>query len=119
MIHMTMTRPSIPLNDGILSTLREGVKVSCEPPGVDARRLPVLLVCGNIRGLQANSSPDEVPPPAWSHRPRNRTAIDGKTKDHGDILQRHRGLATRKVKRVGLRMPPVDKCRQRGGVHHR
>jgi hypothetical protein len=33
-----------------LSALWTDVKVSCEPPGVDARRLFVLPVCGNIRG---------------------------------------------------------------------
>jgi hypothetical protein len=47
---MPKTRPSIPLNDGVLSTLRAGVKVSCEPPGVNAHRLLVLLVCGNVGG---------------------------------------------------------------------
>jgi hypothetical protein len=40
---MPKTRPSIPLNDGVLSILRTGVEVSCEPPGVNARRLLVLL----------------------------------------------------------------------------
>jgi hypothetical protein len=50
MIHMLKTRPSIPLNDGVLSILRAGVKVSCELPGVDVHRLPVLLVHGNVGG---------------------------------------------------------------------
>jgi hypothetical protein len=34
---MLKTRLSIPLNDGILSTLQAGVEVRCEPPGVDAQ----------------------------------------------------------------------------------
>jgi hypothetical protein len=68
---MPTTRPSIPLNDDVLKTLRAGVEVSCELPGVDACRLPILLVHGNVGGSQADSSLDEVPPPAWSHRPTN------------------------------------------------
>jgi hypothetical protein len=115
---MPKTRPSIPLNDGVLSTFRAGVKISCEPPSVNAHHLLVLLVCGNIEGSQADSSPDRVPPPAWVHRPTNRCAINGKTKDHDDILQHHRGLSTRKVEHVGLYTPPVVMCRQHGGVHH-
>jgi hypothetical protein len=74
---------------------------------------------GMSGGSQVDSSPDKVPPSAWSHRPTNWTAVDGKTNVHGDVLQCHRGLATRKVKRVGLQTPPVDKCHQWGGVHHR
>jgi hypothetical protein len=72
MIQMPLTRPSIPLNDGVLSTLRAGAKVRCEPPRVNTRHLPLLLVHRNIKGLQANSSPDGVPPPIWSHRGVNR-----------------------------------------------
>jgi hypothetical protein len=81
---MPKTRPSIPLNDGVLSILRTGVEVSCEPPGVNARRLLVLL--GTSGGSKADSSPDGVPPPAWRHHLRNRHAVNGETKDHGDIL---------------------------------
>jgi hypothetical protein len=115
---MPKTRPSIPLNDGVLSTLRAGVEVSCEPPGVDARQLLVLLVCGKVGGSNADSFPDTVPPTTWRHRPTDRSVIDGKTNDHAGVLQHHRGLATRKVERVGLRMPLVHKSHQRGGVHH-
>jgi hypothetical protein len=61
-IHMTKTRSSRPLNDGVLNILRAGVEVSCEPPRVDDHRLPVLLVRRNVKGSQADSSPDEVPP---------------------------------------------------------
>jgi hypothetical protein len=111
---MPKARSSILLNDGVLRTLRVGVEVSCEPPGVNAHSLLVLLVCGNIGGSHANSSPDRDPPPAT-----NRCVVDGKTKDHDDILQHHRGLPTQKVEHVGLWVPPVHKCRQRGGVHHR
>jgi hypothetical protein len=116
---MSKTRPSIPLNDGVLSILRTGVKVSCEPPGVNAHRLLVLLVWGNVGESKVDSSPNGVPPPAWRHRPRNRRVVDGETKDHSNVLQCHRGLPTWKVERVGLRTPPVHKCRQCGGVHHR
>jgi hypothetical protein len=86
---------------------------------VNARRLPVLLVCRNVGGSQVNNSHDGVPPPGSRHHPRNRCAVDGKTEDHGDVLQRHRDLPTRKVERVGLQTPPVYMCRQRGRVHHR
>jgi hypothetical protein len=86
---------------------------------VNAHRLPVLLVCMNVGGSQADRSHDGVPPLGWRHCPRNRCAVDGKTEDHGDVLQRHHGLPTRKVECVGLQTPPVYKCRQRGGVHHR
>jgi hypothetical protein len=116
---MPKIRSRIPLNDGVLNTLRPGVEVSYEPPRVNVHRLLVLLVCGNVGGSHADSSPDRVPPPAWRHRPTNRRAIDENTKDHGDVLQRHCGLPTRKVERVGLQMRPVDKCHQCGGVHHR
>jgi hypothetical protein len=116
---MPKTKLSIPLNDGLLSILRAGVEVSYEPPGVNTRRLLVLLVYRNVGGSKADSSPDGVPPPVWRHRPRNWHAVDGETKDHGDILQHHRGLPTQKVERVGLHTPPVHKCHQRGGVHHR
>jgi hypothetical protein len=86
---------------------------------VNIRRLHVLLVYRNVRGSQADSSRDGVPPPGWRHRPRNWCAVNGKTEDHGDVMQRHRGLPTQKVERVGLQTPPVYKCRQRGKVHHR
>jgi hypothetical protein len=86
---------------------------------VSARRLPVLLVCRNIRGSQADSCRDRVPPPSWRHRPRNWCAVDGKTDDHGDVLQHHHDLPTQKVERVGLQTPSVYKCHQRGRVHHR
>jgi hypothetical protein len=84
---MPKTRLSIPLNDVILSILQTGVEVSCEPPRVNAYRILVLLLYGNIGGSKVDSSPDRVPPPAWSHRPRNQRVVDGKTKDHGDVLQ--------------------------------
>jgi hypothetical protein len=113
------TRPSIPLNDGVLSILQTGVEVRHEPPRVNTHHLFVLLVCGNVRGSKAGSSPNGVPPPAWRHRPRNWCVVDRKTKDHGDILQHHRGLPTRKVEHVGLRTPLVHKRRQRGIIHHR
>jgi hypothetical protein len=86
---------------------------------VNAHRLPILLVCRNVRGSQVDSSRDGVPPPGWRHRPINRCAIDGKTEDHGNVLQHHRDLPTWKVERVGLRTSPVYKCHQRGRVHHR
>jgi hypothetical protein len=95
------------MNDGVLSILRTGVKVSCEPLGVNAHRLLVLLVCRNIGGSNVDSSPNGVPLPAWRHSPRNRCAVDGETKDHGNVLQRHRGLPTQEVERVGLWTPPV------------
>jgi hypothetical protein len=47
---MPKTRSGIPLNDGALSILRTGVEVSYETPGVNVRRLLVLLVCENIGG---------------------------------------------------------------------
>jgi hypothetical protein len=56
---MPKTRPSVPLNDSVLSILRIGVKVSYEPTGVDAQRLLVLLVYGNVEGSNADSRPDE------------------------------------------------------------
>jgi hypothetical protein len=64
---------------------------------VNAYHLLVLLVCENVKGSQADSSRDGVPPPGWRHHPRNWCAIDGKTKDHGDVLQHHHGLPTWKV----------------------
>jgi hypothetical protein len=118
-IHMPNTRHNIPLNDCVLSTLRAGVEVSCEPPGVHVRRLLVFLICGDVGGSNANSLYNGVPSPGGRHHPTNKSAVDEKTKDHGDILQRHRGLATRKVERVGLQTPLVDKCRQHDGVHQR
>jgi hypothetical protein len=69
---MPKIRSSIPLNDSVLSTLRVGVELNYEPLRVNAHRLPILLVYGNVRGSQADSSPDGVPPPAWRHRPTNR-----------------------------------------------
>jgi hypothetical protein len=99
---MSKTRPSITLNDSVLSTLRAGVEVSCEPHGVDPLRLLVLLVCGNIKWSNADSSLDGVPPPIWKHRATNQSAVDEKTNDHDDVLQRHRGLITRKVERVDI-----------------
>jgi hypothetical protein len=47
---MPKIRSRIPLNDGILNTLRPGVEVSYEPTGVNVHRLIVLLVCGNVGG---------------------------------------------------------------------
>jgi hypothetical protein len=116
---MPKTRPSIPLNDGILNILRARVEVTCEPPGVNAHCLLALLVCENVGGSHNDCSRNGVPPPAWRHHPRNWRAVDGKTKDHGEVLYTHRGLPTQKVECVGLWMPPVYKCRQHGGVYHR
>jgi hypothetical protein len=90
------------------------VEVSCEPPGVHARRLLFLLIREDVGGSNADSLSNGVPPPGGRHQPTNRSAVNGKTNDHGDILQRHHGLATRKVESVGLQTPPVHKCRQRG-----
>jgi hypothetical protein len=116
-MHMSNTRPNVHLNDCVLSTIRAGVEVSCEPPGVHAHHLPILLIRWDIGGSKANRLSDGVPPPGRRHHPTNRSAIDGKTKDHGNILQHHRALARQKVERVGLWMPPVHECRQRGGIH--
>jgi hypothetical protein len=55
---MPKRRPTIPLNDDVLSILQTGVEVSCEPPGVNTHHLLVLLVCGNVEGSKANSSPN-------------------------------------------------------------
>jgi hypothetical protein len=93
--------------------------VSGQPPGVHARHLPVLLIQCDGRGPKANRLSDGVPPLGRRHHPTNRSVVDGKTKDHDDILQHHRDLARWKVERVGLRMPPVHERRQRGGVHQR
>jgi hypothetical protein len=116
---MPKTTSSIPLNDGVLSTPWAGVEVSCEPPKVNARRLPILLVYRNVRGSHADSSPDGVRSLAWRDHPTNQHAVDGKTKDHGNVLQHHRGLPTWKVEHVDLWTPPVHKCHQHGRVHHR
>jgi hypothetical protein len=116
---MSKTRLIIPLNDYVLRTLWAGVEVSCEPPEVHTHRLLVLLICRNIGGLNVDSFSDRVPSLGRRHRPTNRSVVDGKTKDHGDVLQHHCGHATRKVQHVGLWMPLVHKCHQRGGVHHR
>jgi hypothetical protein len=118
-MHMSNTRPNIPLNDGILSTLWAGAEVSCEPPGVHAHRLPVLLIPWDIGGSKANQLSNGVPPPGRRHHPTNRSVIHGKTKDHGDVLQRHHDLAKQKVECVGLLMPPVHECRQRSDIHQR
>jgi hypothetical protein len=116
---MPNTKQNIPLNDCVLITLRAGVDVSCEPPRVHARRLLVLLIRGDVGGLNADSLFDGVPPPDGRHHPTNSSVIDEKTKDHDDILQCHRSLTTRKVEHVPLPMPPVHKCYQRGRVHQR
>jgi hypothetical protein len=118
-MHMPNTRPNITLNDCILSTLWASVEVRCEPPGVHAHRLLVLLIGGDVRGSKANRLFDGVPPPGRRHQPTNRSVIDGKTEDHGDLLQCHRDLARWKVERVGLRTPPVHECCKCGGVHQR
>jgi hypothetical protein len=116
---MPNTRPNIPLNVCILSTLRACVQVSCEPPGVNAHHFLVLLIHGDVRGggqMPIASTMVSLHP---VHQLRNRSSVDGKTKDHGDILQYHRGLATRKVECVGLWTPLVHKCHQHDGVHQR
>jgi hypothetical protein len=118
-MHILNTRPNIPLNDCVLSTLRASVEVSGEPPGVHTHRLPVLLIRCNVGGSKANRLSDGVPPPGRRHHPTNRSAIDGKTKDHSDVLQHHSDLTRWKVERVGLQMPPVHERRQRGSVHLR
>jgi len=39
--------------------------------------------------------------------------MQSEAKDHGDILQRDRHLAAKKVERVGLQPPPIDgSCEQ-------
>jgi hypothetical protein len=118
-MHMSNTRPNIPLNDSIISTLWAVAEVSCEPLRVHARCLSVLLIQCNIRGSKANCLSDRVSPLDRSHHPTDWSAVDGKTKDHGDVLQRHRDLARWKVECVGLRTPPVHEHHQRGGVHQR
>jgi hypothetical protein len=88
-MHMPNTGPNITLNDRVLSTLWIGVEVSREPLRVHARHLSILLICGDVGGggsSKANSLSDGVPPPSRRHHPTNRSVIDGKTKDHGDIL---------------------------------
>jgi hypothetical protein len=89
-MHMSNTRPNITLNDCVLSTLRIVVEVSCEPLGGHACRLLVLLIWCDVGESKANRLSDGVPPLGRSHHPTNRSAIDGKTKDHGDVLQRSR-----------------------------
>jgi hypothetical protein len=92
-MHISNTKPNIPLNDCVFSTLRAGVEVSGEPPRVHACRLPVLLIRCDVRGSKANHLSNGVPPPGRRHHPTNRSVIDWKTKEHGDILQHHRDLA--------------------------
>jgi hypothetical protein len=94
-----------------------GDEVSCESPRMHAHRLLILLIHWDVRGSNANGLSNGVPPPGKRHHPTNRSAIDGKTKDHGDVLQHHRDLARRKVEHVGLWTPPVHECHQRGGIH--
>jgi hypothetical protein len=118
-MHIWNTRPNIPLKDYVLSTLWAGVEVTGEPPGVHARHLLVLLIWCDVRGSKANRMSDGVPPLGRRHHPTNRSAIDGKTKDHGDVLQHHRDLTRRKVECMGLGTPPVHDRRQHGGVHQR
>jgi hypothetical protein len=86
---------------------------------VHTRRLLVLLIHGDVGGggSNADSLSDGVPPPGGRYQPTNRSDVDEKTKDHYDVLQHHCGLTTGKVEHVGLRMPPIHKCRQHGGVH--
>jgi hypothetical protein len=114
---MHKKRVSVPLNHCVLSALQAGVKVSCEPTRVDTRRLLVHLVCRHVGGSNAGSSPDNVPPPPWRHWPTNQSVVNGKTKDHGDILKHHRGIAAHKVERVGLQTSLVHLCCQCHGVH--
>jgi hypothetical protein len=76
-------------------------------------------VSTSVPSSLSSSVSDVVPPPSWRHRPTNWGVINGQTQDHGNILKCHPGLTTRKVEHVGLRTPPVHKCRQRNGVHHR
>jgi hypothetical protein len=84
-----------------------------------ACRLLVLLIPWDVGRSKANGLRDGVPQPGRRHHPTNRSAVNGKTKDHGDILQRHHDLARRKVERVGLRTPPVHESHQCGGIHQR
>jgi hypothetical protein len=60
---MPKTRPIIPLNDCVLSTLRAGVEVSCEPPGVYACRLLAHLICGDVGRSNPDSFSNGVLPP--------------------------------------------------------
>jgi hypothetical protein len=77
----------------------------------------VLLIPWDVGGSKSNGLSDEVPLPSRRHHPQNRSAIYGKTKDLGDVLQRHRDLTRWKVERVGLWTPPVHECHQRGDAH--
>jgi hypothetical protein len=54
-MHIWNSRPNIPLNDCVLSTLWAGVEVSSEPPIVHARRHPVILIWCDVRGLGGQS----------------------------------------------------------------
>jgi hypothetical protein len=96
---MPNTKQSIHLNNCVLSTLRAGVEVSFEPPGVHVCGLLVLLILGHVGGggSNANGLSDRVPPPGGRHHPTNRSAVIEKTKDHDDIVHHHHSLATRKV----------------------
>jgi hypothetical protein len=127
--HVPKPSPSVPLNDTDVSILRVGLEVSCTRTRVDAQRLSlhpagdIVPQIGSMSGVgvgvNVDSSHDAIPPPSWRHRPTNRGAINEHTQDHGDILKRRRGLTARQVKHVGLWMPPVHKCHQHDGVHHR
>jgi hypothetical protein len=66
---MPNTRPNIPLNDRVLSTLQTGVEVSCEPPGVHTHRLPVLLIHRDVGGRRPIASPTESFHPARDTSP--------------------------------------------------
>jgi hypothetical protein len=95
---MPNTKQSIHLNNCVLSTLRAGVEVSFEPPGVHVCGLLVLLILGHVGGgSNANGLSDRVPPPGGRHHPTNRSAVIEKTKDHDEIVHHHHSLATRKV----------------------
>jgi hypothetical protein len=51
-----------------------------------ARRLHVLLIPWDVGRSKANGLSDGVPPPGRRQHPTNRSVIDGKTKDHDDVL---------------------------------
>jgi hypothetical protein len=51
-MHMSNTRPNIPLNDDVLCTLRAGVEVSCEPPGVHTRQRPIACPTESLHPVE-------------------------------------------------------------------
>jgi hypothetical protein len=52
--------------------------VRCEPPGVHAHRLLILLICGNISGRMSIDSPTEYLHPAEDTGPQTRVTSMGR-----------------------------------------